>query len=102
MDEENYRQQAIESMRKKYEEDEKRRNAEMQLDILLAKLMDSRAKERLSNVKLVNRELYISAASYFVRLANSGQLKGRVSEEQVIEVLTKLKKPERSFTIRRK
>ncbi|OIO23906.1 hypothetical protein COT30_00070 [Candidatus Micrarchaeota archaeon CG08_land_8_20_14_0_20_49_17] len=57
---------------------------------LLAKLVDEKAFDRLMNVRIGHDELYNGVISLLVRLANAGQIKGKLNEEQVVKLLSTL------------
>jgi programmed cell death protein 5 len=59
------------------------------------------AKARLGNVKLVNYELYLKAAQTIIYLQKAGQIRGRITEEQLKQLLEKLS-AKREITIKRK
>ncbi|KIO23413.1 hypothetical protein M407DRAFT_109859 [Tulasnella calospora MUT 4182] len=65
---------------KRKEEDQMRRD-------LLATVLDSSARERLSRISLVNPSLSKQMESILLRMAQSGQLRSRVTEEQLIGLL---------------
>ncbi|KAG8966087.1 hypothetical protein FRB90_011017 [Tulasnella sp. 427] len=69
-----------EAAEKRKQEDEMRRD-------LLATVLDSSARERLSRISLVNPSLSKQMESILLRMAQSGQLRSRVSEEQLIGLL---------------
>jgi len=69
-------------------DDGAKRAAEEQLrrDVL-ATLLDPAARERLSRIALVSPERSRHIEEILLRLMQSGQLRGRVSEQQLIELL---------------
>lgn len=75
--------------------------AELQLGAIARKLLDDKARERLNNVRLVNRNLYISAVQALVMLAREGRIAGKVGEEELKAVLQNLGE-KREIKIRRK
>jgi len=54
---------------------------------LLATVLDTSARERLSRIALVNPTLSGQMESVLLRMAQSGQLRSRVTEEQLIGLL---------------
>ncbi|KAI0059107.1 DNA-binding TFAR19-related protein [Artomyces pyxidatus] len=65
----------------------KRQNEEqMRLD-LLATVLDSAARERLSRISLVSPSRSRQIESILLRMAQTGQLRGKVSESQLIDLL---------------
>ncbi|KAG8932920.1 hypothetical protein FRC03_000056 [Tulasnella sp. 419] len=54
---------------------------------LLATVLDTSARERLSRIALVRPALSTQIESILLRMAQTGQLKGRVTEQQLIGLL---------------
>ncbi|CAG7846460.1 SubName: Full=Uncharacterized protein {ECO:0000313/EMBL:CCA66918.1} [Serendipita indica DSM 11827] len=54
---------------------------------MLATLLESDARERLNRIALVNPQLSNQVELILVRMFQSGQLRGRVSEKQLIDLL---------------
>ncbi|KAI0702315.1 PDCD5-related protein [Cytidiella melzeri] len=67
---------------KRAAEEEMRRN-------LLATVLDNAARERLSRIAMVSQDRARQIESILLRMAQSGQLRGRVTEEQLIDLLEK-------------
>ncbi|KAG8849818.1 hypothetical protein FRB96_000641 [Tulasnella sp. 330] len=65
---------------KQQEQDQMRRD-------LLATVLDSGARERLSRIALVNSSLSSQMEGILLRMAQTGQLRQRVTEEQLIGLL---------------
>ena len=76
--------------------------AEMQLDAVLRQVLSPEAKARLSNVQLVNRELYLKAAQTIVYIARSGKLQQKISDEELKRLLEKLQPKKKEINIKRK
>ena len=76
-----------------------------QMDEVLKKIMsqvlDVKARERLSNLKLVNPEVATQLELYLAQLYQSGQLRERITDEQLVMILRKLTE-KRETKIRRK
>ncbi|KAL6307962.1 DNA-binding TFAR19-related protein, partial [Sparassis latifolia] len=69
-------------------EDEGKRVAEEQMRRdLLATVLDHAARERLARIALVSPDRARQIEAILLRMAQSGQLRGRVSEDQLIELL---------------
>ncbi|MBI5554142.1 MAG: DNA-binding protein [Candidatus Diapherotrites archaeon] len=101
MDEE-LRQRKLQELREKQlaQAQEKARQ-ESQTEMMLRQILDESAKTRLSNVKLVNPELYTRAVNALLYLANSGKLQQKLGEEHVRQVLSQLN-PKKEIKITRK
>jgi len=70
---------------------------------LLATILSKEAYERLARVRVANQELAGQAELYLLQIYQSGKLEGRITDEQMKEVLRVLSSGSRSgFNIRRK
>lgn len=76
--------------------------AEQQLDGILSRILSVEAKQRLSNVKLVNQNLYFLAARNLIAMAKSRGLAGKLSDDGVKALLKKLSNTKREIRIKRK
>lgn len=68
---------------------------------VMSQILDRKAQERLSNLKLVKPELAMQLGMYLAQLYQSGQLRERVTDEQLVTILRKLTE-KRETKIRRK
>ncbi|KII89236.1 hypothetical protein PLICRDRAFT_601035 [Plicaturopsis crispa FD-325 SS-3] len=73
-------QNPAEQQAKQQQEEQMRRD-------LMATVLDTAARERLARIALVSPERSRQIESILLRLAQSGQLRGRVSESQLIDLL---------------
>lgn len=105
MDEEELRQKKIEELQKAYIQQKEAERQQLELgakvQALLKRYLDEKAFERLNNVKLVNRDLYSKAFQAVMALVQQGYATEKINEEQLKQILLKLK-PEREFKITRK
>lgn len=92
------RQKKMEELRQKQEAEAE---TEQKLDVLVKRLLTEEARARLSNVKLVNKEIYFKAVQTIIYLFNAGQVKGKVDEAQLKELLKKLAE-KKEISIKRK
>ncbi|KAF9821593.1 hypothetical protein IEO21_00439 [Rhodonia placenta] len=69
------------------EDDGKRAAEEQMRRDLLATVLDSAARERLSRIALVSPQRSQQIEAILLRMAQTGQLRGRVSENQLIDLL---------------
>ncbi len=53
-------------------------------------LLEPKARERLSNLRSVNPDLATSLEIYLAQLYQSGQLRTRITDEQLVAILRKL------------
>ncbi|KAF8610287.1 DNA-binding TFAR19-related protein [Ceratobasidium sp. AG-I] len=68
-------------------EDANRQSEEQMKRDLLATVLDSGARERLARISLVRPALSGKIEQMLVRMAQTGQLRGRVTEQQLIGLL---------------
>ncbi|KAN0115866.1 DNA-binding TFAR19-like protein [Russula decolorans] len=73
------------------EEAEKRRAEEQMRRDLLATALEPAARERLSRIALVSPTRSNQIESILLRMVQSGQLRGRVSEQQLIDLLEQVR-----------
>ncbi|KAF9068735.1 PDCD5-related protein [Rhodocollybia butyracea] len=76
-------QKAEDEAAKRAQEEQMRRE-------MIATVLDNGARERLSRISLVSPERSRQIEMILVRMAQGGQLKGRVSENQLIELLDQM------------
>ncbi|MDP3742625.1 MAG: DNA-binding protein [Candidatus Micrarchaeota archaeon] len=62
------------------------RNQEANIRSALNAVLDPKALERLSLIRMSNERLYSQIVSYLFSLVNSGKIKGKVNEEQVKQI----------------
>ncbi|KAF5379924.1 hypothetical protein D9757_007211 [Collybiopsis confluens] len=79
-------QKAAEEAERRAQEEELRRN-------MMATVLDNGARERLSRISLVSPERSRQIETILLRMAQSGQLRGRVTEDQLIELLDQVRLP---------
>ncbi|GAA6031828.1 hypothetical protein JCM8097_002010 [Rhodosporidiobolus ruineniae] len=70
------------------QEDERRRAA-------MSQILSTEARERLSRIALVKPDRARTIEQLLMRMAQSGQLRGRVSEDQLIDVLDQVEAMEK-------
>jgi programmed cell death protein 5 len=98
---EEIRRKKEEQLSKQLGEKQRQDEAEAQLGALMRNLLSEEARARLGNVKLVNQELYFNAVQAILYLQKAGQLRGRLGEQQLKQLLEKLTE-KREIKIRRK
>lgn len=79
----------------------------MQLDAgkkeIIRKMMDSAAYERMMNVRMSSPELYENVVSSLAQIAQSGRRMERITEEQLVGLLTKMTaRPETKIEFKKK
>lgn len=71
------------------------------LKTVMSQVLDRKAKERLSNLKLVKPDIAMQLEMYLAQLFQSGQLRERITDEQLVIILKKITE-KRETKIRRK
>lgn len=106
MNEDEWRAQREQQLREKQSpaqpsEEENRGNMQRQLETILNRILTTEAKTRLTNVRLVNEEKYLRTAQTLLALVQQGRIVGKVTDEQVKQILTQLT-PKKDINITRK
>lgn len=70
-------------------EEEQQAKVDAQISALMRQLLTDDARQRLNNVKLVNKDLHLKVVQVIVQLAQAGRLQGRVAEDQLKMLLDK-------------
>lgn len=82
------------------EQAQQQQQMETALKAVMSQVLDRKAKERLSNLKLVKPEIAMQLEMYLAQLYQSGQLR-HVTDEQLVIILKKITE-KRETKIRRK
>ena len=77
-------------MQESMEQQQQSKQAEEMLKTAMSQILDQKARERLSNLKLVKPEVAMQLEIYLAQLFQSGQLKERITDEQLVMILRKL------------
>ncbi|KAH9448265.1 hypothetical protein MJO28_011807 [Puccinia striiformis f. sp. tritici] len=80
------------------EEDAKKAENEEMRRTAVSQIIDNDARERLSRIALVRPQRARQVEDMLIRMAQTGQLRGRVTEEQLISVLDQLERAESGST----
>ena len=83
------------------EQAQQQQQMEEVLKNVMSQILDHKARERLSNLKLVKPEVAGQLEMYLAQLYQSGQLRERITDEQLVTILRKLTE-KRETKIRRK
>ncbi|KAF8636526.1 hypothetical protein AX17_003339 [Amanita inopinata Kibby_2008] len=83
------------------EEEAKRAQEEQMRRDLMATVLDSAARERLSRIALVSPERSTKIEGLILSLAQTGKLRGRVTESQLIDLLDQLEDVQGNSTNRK-
>ncbi|GJJ12242.1 hypothetical protein Clacol_006483 [Clathrus columnatus] len=82
------------------QDDRKEEEEQMRRD-LLATVLDAAARERLSRIALVSPSRSRQIEGILLRMAQTGQLRGRVTEQQLIELLEQAENAQASTTAKK-
>ena len=99
-EEEDIKKQMMERIQSSQENAQKQQ-AEEALKNAMPHILDEKARERLSNLKLVKPDMAMQLEFYLFQLYQTGQVKEKITEEQLIMVLKKLGE-KKDFKITRK
>ncbi|GMG20232.1 unnamed protein product [Ambrosiozyma monospora] len=62
---------------------------------IISQILETEAKERLSRVRLVKPERVQAVENYLVKLYQSGAVRTKITEDDIVEILEKVAKDER-------
>ncbi len=89
--------------RRLYEQKMRQMQQDAQKRDLLRRMLDEKGYERMTNVRIANPELYEKVVQSLAYVAQSGKPMGKVSEEQLYQLLRKMtQERETSIEFRRK
>jgi len=80
---------------------EQRRQVELQRRSILMEVLTPEARGRLANVKLARPDYALQVENLMIQLAQSGQIKQKITDAQLKQILGKISKKRREFKIRR-
>lgn len=80
---------------------EQRRHVELQRRSILMEVLTPEARGRLANVKLARPDYALQVENLMIQLAQSGQIKQKITDAQLKQILGKISKKRREFKIRR-
>ncbi len=63
---------------------------EQQRKEVMKQLLDTKAYERLMNIRLSSPELYSQVVNLIISLAQTNRLQGKMSEQQLLSILDKV------------
>lgn len=82
-------------------QEEQRRQIEIQKRSILMEVLTPEARSRLANIKIAKPEFAAQLENLFVQLAQSGQLRQKVTDAQLKQMLAKLSAKRKDIKIRR-
>ena len=66
---------------------EKQAEMEEQKNMILSQILTAEAKERLTRIGLVKKEKQMTLEAHLIKMATEGKLGGKVTEDQLIQML---------------
>ena len=85
--------------------DEERRRQQAEAEAVkqkaLAMLLDSEARQRLANIKMVKPDLASAVENYLINAATSGRLNRSLTDHELKQILLSIQQPKRDFKINR-
>ena len=85
--------------------DEERRKQQAEAEAVkqkaLAMLLDTQARQRLTNIKMVKPDLAAAVENYLISAATSGRLNRALSDSELKQILLSIQQPKRDFKINR-
>ncbi len=99
--EENQNQQAL---AQQWQQMQEAKLKELKIRQMLKQVLEPNAYERLANIRAVNPETYTQLAELIIYLVQNGQVKNKLSEVQLKQLMEKVfvKKHETTITMQRK
>ena len=94
--------QQMGSQEKAFEEEARKQEFEEQKKAALRKILTTEARERLGRIKAARPEAAENIENQLIMFAQSGQLKNKINDEQLRELLSKLIPKKRDIKIRRR
>lgn len=92
--------QAQQGQVQRAQEEAYRQQVEAQKRAILAKVLTDEARERLDNIKIANPDFANSIENQLIQLAQSGRLRGRITDEQLKNMLRQFQSSRKEQNIR--
>ena len=73
----------------------------VQKEQILKQVLSPEARSRLNNIKMVKPELAEMVEQYLIGMSTQGKLPGRLTDEQLKQILLSTQQPKRDFKINR-
>jgi programmed cell death protein 5 len=113
MSEEDYSDEELEALRRRRlaemqrasADDQRRSQAQQQVErqkqAVIRRILTPEARQRLTNIRMVKPEFADELEMQLIQLAQSGRLRGQVTDEQLKKTLVQLEGQKREIKIRR-
>ncbi|MDP6613331.1 MAG: DNA-binding protein, partial [Candidatus Hydrothermarchaeota archaeon] len=80
---------------------EQQQQFELQKRSILKGVLTPEARGRLANVKLARRDYALQVENLLIQMAQTGQVKQKITDTQLKQILGKISKKKREFKIKR-
>ena len=84
------------------QQDAQQKEFEEQKKMILRSILTTKAKERLSNIKLARPQIGEQIENQLIMLAQSGRLQQKITDQQLRDLLHKLMPKKRDINIKRR
>lgn len=84
------------------EDEARKRELDAARQRVLLSLLDTEARQRLTNIRLVKPDLAAAVENYLISAASSGRLNRPLSDEELKQILLSIQQPKRDFKIDRR
>lgn len=101
MDEEEIKKKIMQQRMQHSVEQQQMQEMQAALKVITSQILDSKARERLSNLKVVRPEMATQLEIYLAQLYQAGQIRTKITDEQLVMILKKLTE-KKETKIRRK
>jgi len=68
-----------------------------QKEVILKQILNSDARMRLNNIKMVKPDLAGMVENYLIGMASQGKIGSQISDEQLKQILLSIQQPKRDF-----
>jgi programmed cell death protein 5 len=73
-----------------------------QKEVILKQILDSSARMRLNNIKMVKPDLAGMVENYLIGMASQGKIRSQINDDQFKQILLSIQQPKRDFKINRR
>jgi programmed cell death protein 5 len=98
---EEIRRRRLQALQQRITDQEKREQVEAAKTVVLRKILDPAARQRLTNLKMVRPDFAQQLELQLIQLAQTGKINIPISDEQLKQILWQLQSQRRDTQIRR-
>jgi programmed cell death protein 5 len=84
------------------EDEARKRELDAARQRVLLSLLDTEARQRLTNIRMVKPDLAAAVENYLISAASSGRLNRPLTDEELKQILLSIQQPKRDFKIDRR